>query len=341
MGALTLRRKVALGELGAFRNGVNFSKDQMGSGLRLINVKDIFGDSPSIDFKNLDLVDLGDKRRLPTDSVDRNDLFFVRSSVKRSGVGLVRLATSRRTDAIHCGFVIRFRLNNNETSALFLAYLLRSPGARQEIINLSGGSAITNISQSALASLVVEIPPLITQRKIAAILSGYDDLIDNNLGRIKILEEMAQNLYREWFVKFRFPGHQHARFIDSSLGRIPEGWEAKKIRDVADVNARTIKDGVAPREIAYVDIASVSTGSIDKMETMASSHAPSRARRITRHGDIIWSSVRPNRRSFSLIIDIHLRIWLSQQGSRSSRPRQCLSPTCTRQSLHKISLITW
>ena len=64
-----------------------------------------------------------------------------------------------------------------------------------------------------------------TQRKIAAILSAYDDLIENNLRRIKILEEMAQNLYREWFVKFRFPGHQHARFTDSPLGRIPEGWE--------------------------------------------------------------------------------------------------------------------
>ena len=73
------------------------------------------------------------------------------------------------------------------------------------------------------------VPPLPTQRKIAAILSAYDDLIENNLRRIKILEEMAQNLYREWFVKFRFPGHQHARFTDSPLGRIPEGWEVVKL----------------------------------------------------------------------------------------------------------------
>ena len=78
-------------------------------------------------------------------------------------------------------------------------------------------------------------PDLFTQRKIAAILSAYDDLIENNLRRIKILEEMAQNLYREWFVKFRFPGHQHTRFTDSPLGRIPEGWEVKAVENTFDI----------------------------------------------------------------------------------------------------------
>ncbi len=72
------------------------------------------------------------------------------------------------------------------------------------------------------------VPDVEEQCKIAAILSAYDDLIENNLRRIKILEEMAQNLYREWFVKFRFPGYQHARFTDSPLDRIPEGWEVKR-----------------------------------------------------------------------------------------------------------------
>jgi type I restriction enzyme S subunit len=64
-------------------------------------------------------------------------------------------------------------------------------------------------------------------------LSAYDDLIENNLRRIKILEAMAQNLYREWFVKFRFPGHEQARFVDSPLGRIPDGWEVKGVGEVA------------------------------------------------------------------------------------------------------------
>ncbi len=94
---------------------------------------------------------------------------------------------------------------------------------------LDAGASNPTLNRNHIHSIPVRWPPLPTQRKIAAILSAYDDLIENNLRRIKILEEMAQNLYREWFVKFRFPGHQNARFVDSPLGRIPEGWEVAKL----------------------------------------------------------------------------------------------------------------
>jgi type I restriction enzyme S subunit len=101
--------------------------------------------------------------------------------------------------------------------------------------NISGyitGAAQPKLSQENLKRIELRLPPLPAQRKIAAILSAYDDLIENNLRRIKILEEMAQNLYREWFVKFRFPGHQRARFTNSLLGQIPEGWEVKRLGDL-------------------------------------------------------------------------------------------------------------
>jgi type I restriction enzyme S subunit len=75
-------------------------------------------------------------------------------------------------------------------------------------------------------------PPLPTQRKIAATFSAYDDLIENNTRRIAILEEMAQSLYREWFVHFRFPGHEKKRMVESPLGMIPEGWEVVKLREI-------------------------------------------------------------------------------------------------------------
>jgi type I restriction enzyme, S subunit len=106
---------------------------------------------------------------------------------------------------------------------------------RDVLIGWSGGTAQKNLLLRDMRAFNVDVPPLPMQRKIAAILSDYDDLIDNNLRRIKILEEMAQNLYREWFVKFRFPGHQHAHFTDFPLGRIPEGWEVKNLLSVADV----------------------------------------------------------------------------------------------------------
>ena len=85
------------------------------------------------------------------------------------------------------------------------------------------------------------MPSLFLQNKIAAILSAYDDLIENNLRRIKILEEMAQNLYREWFVNFRFPGHENTRFVDSHLGKIPEGWETVKVGELLKSTKRVAK----------------------------------------------------------------------------------------------------
>ena len=78
------------------------------------------------------------------------------------------------------------------------------------------------------------LPPLLTQHKIAAILSAYDDLIENNTRRIAILEKMAQALYREWFVHFRFPGHELVAMVDSELGLIPEGWEVIAVGDIAE-----------------------------------------------------------------------------------------------------------
>ena len=78
-------------------------------------------------------------------------------------------------------------------------------------------------------------PPLPTQRKIATILSTYDDLIENNTRRIKILEDMAQTLYQEWFVHFRFPGHENIPMVESPLGSIPEGWRVKCLGEMCDV----------------------------------------------------------------------------------------------------------
>lgn len=79
---------------------------------------------------------------------------------------------------------------------------------------------------------LIPVPPLPTQRKIADILSAYDDLIENNLRRIEILKKMAQCLYREWFVHFRFPGYDSSGFADSALGQIPKGWEVRTIEEL-------------------------------------------------------------------------------------------------------------
>ncbi len=103
-----------------------------------------------------------------------------------------------------------------------------------------------------LKQMPISVPPLKTQRKIASILSTYDNLIENNTRRIKILEEMAQTIYREWFVDFRFPGHEQVKMVDSPLGKIPEGWENCTVKDVIELRygkalkAVNRKDGPFP-----------------------------------------------------------------------------------------------
>jgi type I restriction enzyme S subunit len=115
---------------------------------------------------------------------------------------------------------------------------------REDYIKTLGAGATgqTELSQQRLSEVVIPIPPLPIQHKIATILSAYDDLIENNLCRIKILEEIAQTIYREWFVNFRFPGHESVQMIDSTLGKIPEGWEARTLGEVTSL----IKRGVSP-----------------------------------------------------------------------------------------------
>ncbi len=138
-----------------------------------------------------------------------------------------------------------------------------------------------------------------TQRSIASTLSAYDDLIENNRRRIQLLEQAARLLYKEWFVHLRFPGHEHTRIVDG----VPEGWEKKRLGDVAATNAENYKANNLPNEINYIDISSVKQGRILSKNKMPSSEAPGRARRIGSDGDVIWSNVRPNLQAYALVLE--------------------------------------
>jgi len=116
----------------------------------------------------------------------------------------------------------------------FLYYSFRNIGLLRGFDQYFTGATIKHLPGEKLAKVEVPIPPLPIQRRIAGILSAYDDLIENSQRRIKILEEMARRLYREWFVHFRFPGHEDCRFVDSPLAEIPEGWEVKSLGEIAD-----------------------------------------------------------------------------------------------------------
>ena len=113
----------------------------------------------------------------------------------------------------------------------FLYFNLRKQGQNGELAGLFTGSTIKHLPREKLASVLVPIPPLVEQRRIADILSTYDELIENNRRRIALLEEAARLLYREWFVHFRFPGHEHLKIIDG----LPEGWERRTLGSVLNL----------------------------------------------------------------------------------------------------------
>jgi type I restriction enzyme S subunit len=156
--------------------------------------------------------------------------------------------------------VILLRGNQSLIDRRYYFYALRSPFVQAGLYCRATGTTVLGIKQSELRQVEIPYYPLPTQQKIAAILSAYDDLIENNNRRIEILEEMARMLYREWFVKFRYPGHESDRFYESELGLIPEGWEVVKITDALYVNPKTSlpKDNEKP----FVTMKNVSNNSM-------------------------------------------------------------------------------
>lgn len=113
----------------------------------------------------------------------------------------------------------------------FLYYLLK----HADLNRYAGGAAQPLLTQSRLKPIEFLLPPLAVQSQIAAILSAYDDLIENNTRRIEILEEMARRLYEEWFVQFRFPGHEGVGLKESELGLIPEGWKVSALDEFGEI----------------------------------------------------------------------------------------------------------
>ena len=132
-------------------------------------------------------------------------------------------------------YVSDFHGNNPRFVAYFLC--CQDLGARD------GAAAVPGINRNVLHRLPAKRPPVPIQRKIATILSAYDDLIDNNNRRIEVLEEMVQRIYAEWFVDFRFSGHHDVPLEDSELGPIPDSWEVCRTADLIAAGSLVIGDG--------------------------------------------------------------------------------------------------
>jgi type I restriction enzyme S subunit len=190
-----------------------------------------------------------------------------------------------------------FTLNPEQAYYRFVYYYLK--GSYNNLINLKLGGSQQNLNAYSLKSFPLTHPCVKAQEKIAAILSAYDELIENNQRRIALLEKMAEEIYREWFVRMRFPGHEKVKKVKG----VPEDWCVAELKELASINPSSINRQGNPESILYIDISSVSTNRIDDVTPYISANAPGRARRRVKHGDVIWSSVRPANRAYCLIYE--------------------------------------
>lgn len=127
----------------------------------------------------------------------------------------------------------------------YLYQAMKDSFVQGELKARSSGTTVLGIKQAELWKVRIPWYPLPTQRKIAGVLSAYDDLIENNTRRIAILEALAQAIYREWFVDFRFTGHEKVKLVNSAIGKIPEGWRPSRLGDLA----KEVRRGVDPTQV--------------------------------------------------------------------------------------------
>ncbi|WP_428035986.1 restriction endonuclease subunit S [Amphritea sp.] len=155
--------------------------------------------------------------------------------ISRSGtVGIASVFKEFYKPVLPGAFLIRFTFKDG-SDPQFYRYFFNSPSGRERVLSIATGAVQQNINITNMKALKVPSPPLSFQKAAVKKLKSFDNLIENNNRRIAILEEMAQSLYREWLVKFRFPGYEQCQMVESPLGLIPEGWKVQTLKETLEL----------------------------------------------------------------------------------------------------------
>ena len=226
------------------RNGLTKPSRVRGCGYKMINMGELFSNDRIYDIP-MELVPLTEREK-NSSKVEVGDLLFARQSLVLEGAGKCSIVMNVSPLTVFESHLIRVRLDSKIANPLFYYYYFKSP--QSPIKSIVYQCAQSGIRGSDLGELSVDCPELEIQDKIAYILSAYDDLIENNQKQIKLLEEAAQRLYKEWFVDLRFPRYENTPITDG----VPQGWEKVSLGDIVpiltgkkDANFGT-KDGAYP-----------------------------------------------------------------------------------------------
>lgn len=216
-------------ELYVSSSGLSKSSDQFGYGYPFLSYKDVFNNYYAPD-KLSTLVNSTEKDRMKC-SVKQGDVFLTRTSETTDELGMSCVALHDYVNATFNGFTKRLRPLTDEIEPKYAAYYFRSPYFRSQCISLASLITRASLNDGMIRRLKIRYPlNRKVQEKIGEILYTYDTLIENNTKRIRLLEKMAENLYKEWFVRFRFPGHENVEMENG----LPKGWKRGSLSDVCE-----------------------------------------------------------------------------------------------------------
>lgn len=300
------RKLYQVGDLFDLVNGFAFkSKDFTISGIPIIKIKNVKPSRMVFDdfsYVSREIADSAQKYR-----VLKGDILITMSGNRIDGsketwVGKVAMFKEEKEFLLNQRVGILRPKRGVKVDIDYVSYLLSSDEYQVHFItsaNSSGGQA--NISPSIIYETDIELPAYDTQRRIAAILTALDDKIELNRRMNQTLEAIAQAIFREWFVRFNFPGAT-GEMVETEVGEVPKGWRVGKVSDVCEVNQNSISKDDSFDWIDYVEISGVSQGTISNVTRYEFGEQPSRARRKLKHGDVVLSTVRPSRGSYFLAI---------------------------------------
>lgn len=234
-------------ELYVSSSGLSKASDQFGYGFPFLSYKDVFNNYYAPEKLNT-LVNSTEKDRQKC-SVKRGDVFLTRTSETTDELGMSCVALKGYENATFNGFTKRLRPLTEEIVPEYAAYFFRSSYFRAQCQSLASLITRASLNDGMIRRFKIRFPKeKKCQEKIGKILLTYDSLIENNTKRIRILEKMAENLYKEWFVRFRFPGHENVKMVNG----LPNGWKKGALSDVCEfkrgknITSSEMKDGTIP-----------------------------------------------------------------------------------------------
>lgn len=234
-------------ELYVSSSGLSKASDQFGYGFPFLSYKDVFNNYYAPEKLNT-LVNSTEKDRQKC-SVKRGDVFLTRTSETTDELGMSCVALKDYENATFNGFTKRLRPLTEEIVPEYAAYFFRSSYFRAQCQSLASLITRASLNDGMIRRFKIRFPKeKKCQEKIGKILLTYDSLIENNTKRIRLLEKMAENLYKEWFVRFRFPGHENVKMVNG----LPNGWKKGALSDVCEfkrgknITSSEMKDGTIP-----------------------------------------------------------------------------------------------